>query len=275
MPELHKVGQMLPAGWGGTGSVLSGTAISPTSGRWAGVDDGVTDDSGVLYRVPRTSVDFDDEDSVNGDSSPAWDTAGFARRPAVHRKCAHSRAVAEHPGTLDVASPSSAAQDTLPDTDLDFLDIPAFLNRQQDDWMPPSSRLRTPLALSDWVRRIPWPQWPRTYADLTAIGVGAAVLDWLELIIAVGDQRLWEEETVVATFLHCLGQNALNDALTDPEWIADSLQSIAQRLRESAAGQPDPRANPRVDPNLAQRMLSALQGITAENWPDGVYALTA
>jgi hypothetical protein len=77
-----------------------------------------------------------------------------------------------------------------------------------------------------------------------------------------------------ATFLHCLARDALNAVLVHPSGIRRSLGANARRLRGPADG-PAPPPNPRVNPERAERILSALHGIEAERWPDGVYALAS
>jgi Ca-activated chloride channel homolog len=260
MPELHTVAQMLPAGWGGTGSVLG-------------------EDAETVFRCSTASASAAGAFGDIRDASSDDDVPALARRPVLHRKPAA-------PGDIRGPSVARVARDpqgTQEDEDLDYLDIPAFLRRQCDDSPPPASPRApadealglTPLALSDWLRRTPQNRWPRTYAGLQALGLGLGVLDWLELVVAVGAAGRWEEEVVVATFLHCLARDALNAALHKPPGIRGSLAAVARRLRRPAAGGPEPLVDPVVDPELVERILSELQGIEAERWPDGVYALAA
>ena len=51
------------------------------------------------------------------------------------------------------------------------------------------------------------------------------------------------------------------------------LKAIAKRWRGLDTGSPHPE--PRVNIDLAERILSALHGTTASAWSDAVYALTA
>lgn len=236
MPDLHKVAQMVPAGWGGMGSVAS-------------------------QDISFCLADTDAYDSVASSPHPSV----FEDRPALYRRV------------------HSATQNASGRADLDYLDIPAFLRRQADapQGPPPApgphidQRLGlTPLALSNWLRRTSHDRWPRTYEDLKEIGLSPAVLDWLELCAAVSATGRCEEETVVATFLHCLAADELYNPLSQHRRMTASPRALLECLREFAAGKPGAKPSPRVDPDLAERMLDVLQAATAEHWPDSVYALT-
>jgi Ca-activated chloride channel family protein len=158
LPELHKVAQMLPAGWGGLGSVLAAGCPSPADSS-ADTGWGVADGD-LSFSLAEPSADLPSPD-----------------RPAVYRRLHAARASA-----------------SSPEPDRDYLDIPAFLRRQVAPPPPmPSTRGPaagdnrglTPFGLSEWLRRTPQTQWPRTYAGLRRIGLGSAVLDWLELVIGI------------------------------------------------------------------------------------------
>ena len=233
MPDLHKVAQMVPAGWGGMGSVAR-----------PGVQ---------VNRV------------VSGgrsDAAPSY--------------------MDMEPACLRVTSPTQDAGVGADLDDLDYLDVPAFLRRQADAPQEPLPAPRphidkrlglTPLALSNWLRRTPHDRWPRTYEDLKEIGLSPAVLDWLELCAAASAVGHWEEETVVATFLHCLAADEFHDPLSQHRRMTASPRALLERLRALAADKPAATRGPRVDPDLAERMLTVLQAATPEHWPDCVYAL--
>jgi Ca-activated chloride channel family protein len=179
-------------------------------------------------------------------------------------------------------APSAGASAPI-DDDLDYLDIPAFLRRAVDGGplSAPSPRLptdehpgRTPLALSNWLRKTPRNRWPRTYRELQATGLGAEVLDWLELVVALSDSIRWEEETVVTTFLHCLSTDEFHELLARRGRMADTARAIVQGLQWAPAGQPEVQTSGQVAPILAARILTALRGITADRWPDCVFSLT-
>jgi len=269
MPELHQVAQMLPAGWGGTGSVMGGGWARPGAGDR--VDEGAT----VLCEPPSDLAYL---------GLPA-----FLRRPADPS----APPPPDEAICFSVAESSPAPQGAAPyveEGDLDYLEIPETPSAPYGPVAPPPlpappspSRAAaadeapglTPLALCTWLRRTPRARWPRTYADLRAIGLGTAVLEWLELVIAPGHRGSDAEGAVVAAFLHCLSQDALYEALAQSRGVSDGLVAIARDLRTPVAAAPTPGNGQQVDSALAERILAALQGVTAGCWPDMVYALAA
>ena len=220
LPELHKVAQMLPAGWGGVGSVL-GAPPSPSLG------------------FSRTTRGWGDADG-------------------------------------DIAF-------CLSEPDLDHLDLPAFLRRDADDLPPPAKphpgpakrdgRWLTPFGLSDWLRQTPRARWPRSYAELQRIGLGPWVIDWLELAIGPDATEPLAEEAVIASFLYILSQPDLFEPLTALRKTGAGLKAIAARQRSPVGSGVSTQA-PGIDIALTERLIAALDGITAETWPDAVYALT-
>ena len=251
MPELHQVAQMVPAGWGGMGSVSS---------------------TGVGYS-PGDITDLD-----------YFDIPAFLRRQDID--------ICEPPSHAE-AAPSNDLRPPPPPAggaDLDYLEIPDLPACLAD---PASQRsfsvdrpsaggaLMTPLALSNWLRKTPRNRWPRTYRELQAIGLGAEVLDWLELVVAVSDAKRWEEDTVVTTFLHCLSTDELHKLLARRDKslarsgrMAATARAIVQGLQGAPAGQAEAQTSGQVDSILAARILTALRGISAERWPDPVFSLT-
>jgi Ca-activated chloride channel family protein len=246
LPELHKVAQMLPAGWGGLGSVLAAGCPSPADSS-ADTGRGVADGD-LSFSLAEPSADLPSPD-----------------RPAVYRS------------TYAACAPASSSE-----PDLDDLDIPAFLRRQvaPPPPMPPTRGLATgdnrgltPFGLSEWLRRTPQTQWPRTYAGLRRIGLGSAVLDWLELVIGIDATGPLEETAVVASFLHVLSQGEMVEALAQSRGSADALKAITARLRGLVGGGTGTPGRD-FDTTLAGRIASALHGITAEAWPEAVDAMT-
>ncbi|WP_295608027.1 VIT domain-containing protein [uncultured Lamprocystis sp.] len=242
MPDLHTVAQMVPASWGGLGSVVS------PGGRFSlpGVCESCSSDALPPPPPPASVI----EDDI-----------------VLYRR------------------PSSAEPSASTDDDLDALDLPAFLRQAVDDNQPPAAGPalppgahpgRTPLALSNWLRKTPRNRWPRTYRELTAIGLGAEVLDWLELVVAVSDPGHWEEETVVTTFLHCLSSDEVHTLLARRGRIDDTARASVQGRHGARVSQPEAqtRDQGQTNPVLAAHILTALRGITAEHWPDAVFSLT-
>jgi Ca-activated chloride channel homolog len=221
---------MLPAGWGGVGSVL-----------------GAPPDPDV--RFSRSAPDRVEQPL-----------------PAVYRR----------------APPASqGAPGSEPD--LDHLDLPAFLRRDADALPPPpkphrgpakrDGRWLTPFGLSDWLRQTPQARWPRSYAEIHRVGLGPWVIDWLELAIGPDATEPLAEEAVIASFLYILSQPDLFEPLTPLRKVRAGLKAIAARLR-SLVGSGVSTQAPGIDIVLTERLIAALDGITAETWPDAVYALT-
>ncbi len=242
MPELHKVAQMVPAGWGGLGSVAS------PGGRFS--------------------------------LAPPSMAEGSASEPPPPYPASVCEGV-----TAPYPRASSAGPSAPLDDDLDSLDRPAFLRRAVDDCrrsgagpgLPPGAHPgRTPLALARWLRQTPRTRWPRTYRELSAISLGAEVLDWLELVVAVSDPGPWAEETVVTTFLHCLSSDEFHTMLARRGRSADTARASVQGLHGVHVDQTEVQTSDqgRADPTLAAHILTALRGVTAERWPDSVFSLT-
>ena len=216
LPELHKVAQMLPAGWGAVGSVL-GAPPSPA------------------MRFSRTTPGWGDADGDTAFclSQPEPDGLGSAAgggylrdqdRPAVYRRV----------GPALQGAPCS-------EPDLDDLDLPTFLRRDAADLPPPAKphrgpakrdgRWLTPFGLSDWLRQTPQSQWPESYTGLHRIGLGPWVIDWLELAIGCDAAEPLAEKAVVASFLYILSQPSLFEPPTPSRQARAGIEAVAARLR--------------------------------------------
>ena len=241
MPELQKVPQMVPAGWGGTGTVR----FSRSSAVFAGRVGGNASDMQVM--------------SV----------------PAVWRT---SR-------TLPSSLQSGA---------MDDFEVPAFLRRQADDFaLPAFLRKRdqiidhqdprywaksehyeglTPLGGSEWLRITPASEWPSTYVGLRQMGLGVALVDWLELAMASHAGTAHAESKVVEAFLYLMSRRDTYESLAKSAGLIGALQSTVLRLRELLAG--SPAATPAsVDLGLVEAMVAGLAGMTTSDWPDLVFEL--
>ena len=241
MPELQKVPQMVPAGWGGTGTVR----FSRSSAVFAGRVGGNASDMQVM--------------SV----------------PAVWRT---SR-------TLPSSLQSGA---------MDDFEVPAFLRRQADDFaLPAFLRKRdqiidhqdprywaksehyeglTPLGGSEWLRITPASEWPSTYVGLRQMGLGVALVDWLELAMASHAGTVHAESKVVEAFLYLMSRRDTYESLAKSAGLIGALQFTVVRLRELLAG--NLAAMPvSVDLGLVESMVAGLAGMTTSTWPDQVFEL--
>ena len=185
MPELHKVAQMMPAGYGGIGSVNRTREIAAS----------------------RSTIRF----CRSGDESPAFDFAQYDLPPGMRS------------ARFSVIAPPSASNLKVEDfvsQGVDSFDIPAFLRKEGSSGKAPAKasvwsldvqdvRLYndtieyeglTPLGTYEWVRHKTVKEWPTTYSGLLEIGVPEAIVDWLELLIARENEA--DEASVVATFLY-------------------------------------------------------------------------
>lgn len=214
MPDLHKVGQMLAAGWGGTGSVL-------------------------YSRESALFVDYSEMPAVMRRSSA---TMKFRRSPQVE------------------------------------MGIPAFLRKRDDDidhanpqhWSESEDyRGLTPLGLSEWLSITPVAEWPKTYTELRQIGLGAWVVDWLELTVAACDIRSLPEQAVVEAFLYVMSQRDTQESLKKSLGL---LQSFKVILKSLFAGIPS-ASQTSLDARLVEEVMDALDGMTADTWPAQVYAM--
>ena len=233
MPELHKVDQMVPAGWGGTGSVLMSRSLNFFETRV------------VDYQVSE-ALDWSDVDAASG--------------PAVFRTA------------RDPSIKFCMADDT---------DIPAFLRKRDQiiDHQDPRYWSGTehytgltPLGVSEWLRITPMSEWPATYMGLRQIGLGAWLVDWLELSMATLGGAAHPESKVVEAFLYLMSRRDTHDSLAKSEGLLGAFKSMVQRLRGMFANEPAEQP-PNIDVPLIEAMVSVLSGMTAGQWPNRVFAL--
>ncbi len=224
MPELHKVDQMVPAGWGGMGTVM---ALKYNG-------------SHIECRVANRGVPIFRTRGPN-----AWDdTVKFC------------------------------AFDTL---------VPDFLREQTDTidygdrryWSDSSGYSGlTPLGLSEWLRITPVADWPQTYQELLKAGLGAWVVEWIELVIAIHEGRSLPEQSVIEAFLYVMSQRDTRESMMKSLGLVQSVKVTAQRLNRLFS-QGVATARPTFDARLVENISLALDGMTADAWPDTVYAFDA
>ena len=184
MPELHKVAQMMPAGYGGVGSVKNTQDLV----------------------IRRNSIRF----CMSSGDSPFGDFSQYDLPPGMRssRKSVNS------------SSASNLKVEAFVSQGVDHYDIPAFLRKDELDdrsskkasvWSLDvmDSRLYTdsieyegltPLGVHEWVRHTIEKDWPTTYGELIEIGVPEVIVDWLELLVAQENEA--DEVSVIASFLY-------------------------------------------------------------------------
>ena len=229
MPQLRSVAQMVPAGWGGMGSI-----------RFSRKDMGA--DSMAVVAVSA--------------SGPAVPSVWRSNTRVVH---------------------------SLQAGGMNDLEIPAFLRKQpgegEIDRHNPSHWIHangytglTPLGLSEWLRINPMPLWPTTYAGLRQIGLGAWVVEWLELEMAVCAGVAYPEAQVVEAFLSLMSRRETHAGLVQSEGRLGALKSTVRRVRDALVGE-IVQSGANVDGALLDAMHAALQGMTARAWPQRVLFL--
>jgi Ca-activated chloride channel homolog len=167
MPEAHKVPQMMPAGWGGTGAVQFSRKQDPAQ---LSETENVTESS-VRFSNKAASADY---------ASMVTPTVWRSNRSTV-----------------------TESADTLGSDGMDDYEIPAFLRKKAD--APPSYGRHkatddagiTPAEFSNWLNTHAASNWPMSYEALRNIGLGLAICEWLE--IEVGKGR--NEAEVVRAFI--------------------------------------------------------------------------
>ena len=235
MPELQKVDQMVPAGWGGIGSARfsRSTAFFETRA--------------LDYRLSASP------DPV--DVAPLW-------APAVFR-------TAREPSTKFCARDDTTIPDFLRKRDqiIDHQDRRYWAESGHYSGL-------TPLGVSEWLRVTPVSEWPASYMGLRQMGVGEWLVDWLELVVASHQGAVYPEPKVVQAFLYLMSGRDTHESLAKSEGLLGALKSTVLRLRGMFAGDPAERpAN--IDVALVEAMVAVLDGMTASAWPDRVFSMDA
>jgi len=235
MPMLLAVEHMVPAGWGGTGTIVFSRRDA----------------------VPSTT--YDAPNTVMG--SPRCDDLAmptFARR------------VTENPRNYRVP---------------DMAEVPTW-NRPRASAIPRKDpRLwskseyytgLTPLGLSQWLRGRPTSQWPTTYSTLRKSGLGAWVVDWLELSVARRDGACRDESAVVRAFVYLMSRRDTRESLEKSLGLLKSIQTTVAQIKQLIAGDKADACHdfPHVDAALVEIVRSALVGMTALDWPDDVFSIS-
>lgn len=196
MPELHKVNQMMPAGFAGMGSVRKAKML-------------FCSDSYVI----RSCADYDDP-------TPFGDFSQYDLPPGM-RSARHS--------LMKSSSASNPMVENFMSQGVDHYDIPAFLRKEGSSGKEVSvwtldvkdARLYndaieyeglTPLGTYEWVRHKTVKEWPTTYSGLLEIGVPAVIVDWLELLIARENET--NEASVIASFLYAFLSPSIEQMLS-------------------------------------------------------------
>lgn len=235
MPELHKVAHMLPAGWGGVGSATHDT---------------------MSYDLDFMCI----ED---------LESASMVRPQSAQR----SQRVCEPNNHWD-------------DSQMDNFDIPMLLRRSKSVCEPEQDSSEgfncnnpqhwsvtahyigmTPLGLSQWLQATSQEHWPATYAELNAMGLGAGVVDWLELGLIGNGEKVFSELQVVRAFVLLLAQPQVFELLGKTQAVDDAFSEILTHYKGGSEGIAE------LDETLLQSLISRLHGLTSINWPEKLFSL--
>ena len=128
----------------------------------------------------------------------------------------------------------------------------------------------TPLGLAEWLHTQDRSLWPENYADLRRIGLGNALVDWLELLVAAQNTPPWSTLEVVGTFLYLMSRQETRDALSRSEGILANFKALFHRPKAQASLTEAKNINLK----LLETMSVLLEGMTATDWPDQVFAMS-
>jgi len=235
MPEFRKMAQMIPAGWAGTSSIRATRGANYFAQHFS------------AYHVAERLQ---------------WDDSVTPSSPAVMR----------------TRRASSSRNDTIRDSG-----VPAYLRKRNhiidrnnpQHWTESEhySGL-TPLGVSECLYLTPEAEWPTTFLGLRQIGLGAWLVDWLELSMTTCDGSTHTEARIVEAFLYLMSRRDTYDALLKAHGFLGTFQSTARRLR----GMPDSELvipSTSLDASLVGALAVALEGMTANAWPERVFALSS
>jgi Ca-activated chloride channel family protein len=153
MPTLHKVGQMVPAGWGGMGSV---NLSARSHGHGASLQYSSSSDMFGALKAPAMWRHA----SASGSSSP--DTAAY-----------------DIPAFLRKASAAPEPEQTVTLSPFDPRDPAHWTGTGDGEGF-------TPPGFIAWLTEQPASAWPRTYADLEFAGMSKGIIEWLRRDISMG-----------------------------------------------------------------------------------------
>ena len=240
MPELQKVQQMVPAGWGGMGTVRFSRSSGISASRVGGDADMQVMSVPAVWRTNKTLPS-----SLQSSSMDDFEIPAFLRRQADDRTI---------PAFL-------RKRDQI----IDHQDPRYWAKSEHYEGL-------TPLGVSEWLRITPASQWPSTYVGLRQIGLGSGLVDWLELAVASHAGAVHGEVKVVEAFLYLMSRRDTYESLAKSEGLLGALHSTVVRLREVlSGGAAETPAS--ADLGLVEAIAAGLDGMTTSVWPDRVFEL--
>ena len=239
MPVMHKLPQMMAAGWGGTGLVMRSAA--PAAHAMADYSMLETPAMFGASRRSRSVMDAAAMDRLM--SMDSYELPDFLRTASVDEAPSEPVVEEDNPNHMSLSG--------------DYIGL-------------------TPLGLSLWLNTRAREQWPRTLAGLRKAGVGGPVVDWLELVVAQGAPDGTDERDLVETFVCLLAARETFEALLAsaaepgvagrfPSGFAKGL-SVLEMLLGATGRAPEIQA-------LVAHLRQGLAGMRAEAWPERVFAM--
>ena len=125
----------------------------------------------------------------------------------------------------------------------------------------------TPLGLSQWLQDTPEPQWPTSYTELNAIGLGVWITDWLELGLPETGGATLTEVQVIRVFLFLLEQPEVFHALNHEQAVNDAFAQVLLCFAGKSA------AFAGLDGSLLLSLTTGLRGLEAGEWPAQLFGL--
>lgn len=238
MPVMHKLPQMMAAGWGGTGPVMR-SAAAPSV-----MEDHSRLATPAMFSASRRRRSVMDAPAMDRlMSMDKYELPAFLRRASVDDALPQPMVEEDNPNHMALSG--------------DYIGL-------------------TPLGLSVWLNTRAREQWPRTLAGLRKAGVGGPLVDWLELVVAQGAPDGTDERDLVDTFVCLLAARETFEALLAsaaepteagrfPSGFANGLPVLAALLGANGRA-PEIQA-------LVAHLRQGLAGMRADAWPERVFAM--
>jgi hypothetical protein len=130
----------------------------------------------------------------------------------------------------------------------------------------------TPAGLSVWLRGHDTGEWPKTYEALRAIGLDRWVIEWLQIVAEKLVSPPPEEVAVVLAFLAALASDTVYAEVTPTSAPLRQSKTVGKRAQAPTSVSQVHAPNVR-HAELVARIVAALQGVTATQWPDQLFDL--
>lgn len=245
MPELHQVAPMLAAGWGGQGRVHA--LEQKAHGR----------------RINASTANFDADFDAPAPMSVASPLPDYDAPPVIRR------------------GRSAPLNDAMEFRDIDPRSIPNFLrkgletiDRRNARYWSSADHYRglTPLGFTEWLNATPERNWPGTFEALHLLGIGDWVIEWLQITFGERDGVPIPESEIVGAFVEVMAQPEVRESLLKSGGIRENFTRVAQAVKVLLRGRKK-SSRRSADERLVAAILLALQDMTAEAWPDSVFAM--